>query len=62
MGNNFSKLTDTKGRKYENRTGFDTLLVHTVNDKYLILKLPPFSITVNALNISLGNYDRKVKT
>ena len=32
----FWPITDAEGRKRGERTGFDTLVVHAVNDEYLV--------------------------
>ena len=43
--------TDTKARKRGERTGLDTLVVHAVNDEYLVLvAFNPISAGVNALS------------
>ncbi len=55
--------TDTKARKRGERTGLDTLVVHAVNDEYLVLvDFNPISAGVNALSTPPGDYGRKAET
>ena len=55
--------TDTKARKRGEQTGLDTLVVHAVNDEYLMLEeFNPFSVGVNALSTPPGDYGRKAET
>ena len=55
--------TDTEGRKRGERTGLDTLVVHAVNDEYLVLEdFDPFSAVANAISTPPGDYDRKIET
>ena len=56
-------VTDTEARKRGEQTGLDTLVVHAVNDEYLVLEeFNPFGAGVNALSTPPGDYDRKVET
>ena len=55
--------TDAEERKRGERTGLDTLVVHAVNDEYLVLEdFDPFSAVANAINTPPGDYDRKIET
>ena len=55
--------TDAEGRKRGERTGLDTLVVHAVNDEYLVLEdFDPFSAVANAISTPPGDYDRKIET
>ncbi len=55
--------TDTKARKRGEQTGLDTLVVHAVNDEYLVLgEFNPFGAVVNALSTPPGDYGRKAET
>ena len=59
----FWSITDAEGRKRGERTGLDTLVVHAVNDEYLVSgDSTPFGTGANALSTPPGNYDRKVET
>ncbi len=55
--------TDAKARKRGEQTGLDTLVVHAVNDEYLVLEdFNPFGAGVNALSTPPGDYGRKAET
>ena len=55
--------TDTEVRKRGEQTGLDTLVVHAVNDEYLVLEeFNPFGAGVNALSTPPGDYGRKAET
>ena len=55
--------TDAEVRKRGERTGLDTLVVHAVNDEYLVLEdFDPFSAVANAISTPPGDYDRKIET
>ena len=59
----FWPITDADGRKRGERTGLDTLVVHAVNDEYLVLEdFDPFSAVANAISTPPGDYDRKIET
>ena len=54
---------DAEGRKRGERTGLDTLVVHAVNDEYLVLEdFDPFSAVANAISTPPGDYGRKAET
>ena len=57
----FWVITDTKVLKHGEQIGFDTRVVHAVNDEYCILDVK-FSLQANALNTPPGDYGRKIKT
>ena len=55
--------TDAEVRKRGEQTGLDTLVVHAVNDEYLVLEdFDPFSAVANAISTPPGDYDRKIET
>ena len=53
-------VTDAEARKRGEQIGLDTLVVHAVNDEYLVLE--KFSAAVNAISIPPGEYARKCET
>ncbi len=53
--------TDAEARKRGEQTGLDTLVVHALNDVYLVLGVS-LSAEGNPLSIPPGEYDRKVET
>ena len=56
-------ITDAEARKRGEQTGLDTLVVHAVNDEYLVLgEFNPFGAVVNALSTPPGDYGRKAET
>ena len=59
----FWPITDAEGRKRGEQTGLDTLVVHAVNDEYLVLEdFDPFGAVANAISTPPGDYDRKIET
>ncbi len=55
-------MPDAEARKRGERTGLDTLVVHALNDGYLVLRVDPCSAGANALSIPPGEYGRKAET
>ena len=55
-------ITDAEVRKRGEQTGFDTLVVHAVNDECQPLGSLLRSGAANALSIPPGEYGRKIKT
>ena len=53
--------TDAEERKRGERTGLDTLVVHAVNDGYLVLAVK-VGAGANVLSIPPGEYGRKAET
>ena len=54
--------TDTEARKRGEQTGLDTLVVHALNDAYLVWAVHSVCAGANALSIPPGEYGRKIKT
>ncbi len=54
--------TDAHARKRGEQTGLDTLVVHALNDVYLLLVLDGISSEANARSRPPGEYGRKIKT
>ncbi len=55
-------ITDAEARKRGEQTGLDTLVVHALNDVYLLLGPNGFSSEANARSRPPGEYGRKIKT
>ena len=53
---------DTEARKLGEQTGLDTLVVHALNDAYLVWAIHLVCAGANALNVPPGEYGRKIKT
>ena len=54
--------TDAEARKRGEQTGLDTLVVHALNDAYLVWAVHSVCAGANALNMPPGEYSRKAKT
>ena len=54
-------ITDAEARKRGQQTGLDTLVVHALNDVYLLLG-EYLSSEANARSRPPGEYGRKIKT
>ena len=54
--------TDTEARKRGEQTGLDTLVVHALNDAYLVWVIHLIRAGANALNVPPGEYSRKAET
>jgi hypothetical protein len=54
--------TDAHARKRGEQTGLDTLVVHALNDVYLLLGGKILSSEANARSRPPGEYGRKIKT
>ena len=57
----FWTVTDAEARKRGEQTGLDTLVVHAVNDGYLVSAVK-VGTGANALSIPPGEYGRKAET
>ena len=55
-------ITDAEARKRGEQTGLDTLVVHALNDVYLLLGPIGLSSEANARSRPPGEYGRKIKT
>ena len=55
-------LPDAEERKLGERTGLDTLVVHALNDAYLVWAVHSVRAGANALNMPPGEYSRKAET
>ena len=55
-------ITDAEARKRGEQTGLDTLVVHALNDAYLVWAIHLVCAGANALNMPPGKYGRKIKT
>ncbi len=55
-------ITDAEVRKRGEQTGLDTLVVHALNDVYLLLVPNGISSEANARSRPPGEYGRKIKT
>ena len=58
----FRAATDAEARKRGERTGLDTLVVHALNDAYLVWALQWVRAGANALSMPPGEYGRKAET
>ena len=54
--------TDAQARKRGEQTGLDTLVVHALNDAYLVWAIHLVRAGANALNMPPGEYGRKAET
>jgi hypothetical protein len=54
--------TDAQARKRGDQTGLDTLVVHALNDDYLMLASVGVSIAGNPVSNPPGKYARKGET
>ena len=54
--------TDAETRKRGEQTGLDTLVVHALNDAYLVWALHWVRAVANALSMPPGEYGRKAET
>ena len=54
--------TDAEARKRGEQTGLDTLVVHALNDAYLVWAIHLVCAGANALNMPPGEYGRKAET
>ena len=55
-------MTDAEARKRGEQTGLDTLVVHALNDAYLVWAIQLVCAGANALNMPPGEYSRKAET
>ena len=55
-------LPDAEERKRGERTGLDTLVVHALNDAYLVPAIQLVGVGANALSMPPGEYGRKAET
>ena len=55
-------ITDAEARKLGEQTGLDTLVVHALNDAYLVWVIQLIRAGANALNMPPGEYSRKAET
>ncbi len=54
--------TDTEARKRGEQTGLDTLVVHALNDAYLVWVIQLIRAGANALSMPPGEYGREAET
>ena len=54
--------TDAETRKRGEQTGLDTLVVHALNDAYLVWVLHCICAEVNTISTPPGEYGRKAET
>ncbi len=54
--------TDTEARKRGEQTGLDTLVVHALDDAYLVWVIQLIRAGANALSMPPGEYGRKAET
>ena len=54
--------TDAEARKLGEQTGLDTLVVHALNDAYLVWAVHSVRAGANALSMPPGEYGRKAET
>ena len=54
--------TDAETRKRGEQTGLDTLVVHALNDAYLVSALQWAGAGANALSVPPGEYGRRAET
>ena len=54
--------TDAEARKRGEQTGLDTLVVHALNDAYLVWVIQLIRAGANALSEPPGEYGRKAET
>ena len=55
-------ITDAEARKLGEQTGLDTLVVHALNDAYLVSAIQLVGAGANALSMPPGEYGRKAET
>ena len=55
-------VIDAEARKRGEQTGLDTLVVHALNDAYLVWAIHLVRAGANALNMPPGEYSRKAET
>ena len=55
-------MTDAEARKRGEQTGLDTLVVHALNDAYLVWVIHFIRAGANALSMPPGEYGRKAET
>ena len=55
-------ITDAELRKLGEQTGLDTLVVHALNDAYLVWAVHSVRAGANALSMPPGEYGRKAET
>ena len=55
-------VTDAEARKRGEQTGLDTLVVHALNDAYLVWAIHLVCAGANAVSLPPGEYGRKAKT
>ena len=55
-------LSDAEVRKRGEQTGLDTLVVHALNDAYLVWAVQSVRAGANALNMPPEEYSRKAET
>ena len=58
----FWTTTDAEIRKRGEQTGLDTLVVHALNDAYLVWVVHSIRAGANALSMPPGEYGRKAET
>ena len=58
----FWPITDAEARKRGEQTGLDTLVVHALNDAYLVSAIQLVGAGANALSMPPGEYGRKTET
>ena len=58
----FWTTTDAEIRKRGEQTGLDTLVVHALNDAYLVCAIQLVRAGANALSMPPGEYGRKAET
>ena len=58
----FYFIPDADARKQGDQTGLDTLVVHALNDAYLVWAIHSVRAGANALNMPPGEYSRKAET
>ena len=54
--------TDAQARKRGEQTGLDTLVVHALNDAYLVWAVQSVRAEANAISMPPGEYGRKAET
>ena len=54
--------TDAHARKRGEQTGLDTLVVHALNDAYLVWAVQSVRAEANAISMPPGEYGRKAET
>ncbi len=58
----FWTAADAETRKRGEQTGLDTLVVHALNDAYLVRAVQSVCVGANALSMPPGEYGRKAET